>query len=121
MNNIFDRIKETANKRGLPLTEVSQRAGIGKTSIYHWQRMRPTAENLQKVADVLGVTTDYLLGQSVSEEKSSTQPADHQPKKYQDLDDKNTVMLYGGQVLTDDELAVIKSVLTAYRNEKRGE
>ena len=117
MSDVFLKIKGIANKRGLSLTEVSQRAGMGKTSIYHWQKIRPTAENLQKVADVLGVTTDYLLGKTASND----QPADHQPKKYQDLDDENTVMLYGGQALTDDELAVIKSVLTAYRNEKRGE
>ena len=115
--NVLDRIKELAKRRGLSLVEVNDKAGLGKMSIYHWKTRKPTAENLQKVADVLGVTTDYLLGKTASNEKGF----DHQPKKYQDLDDENTVMLYGGQALTDDELAVIKSVLTAYRNEKRGE
>lgn len=115
--NVLDRIKELAKRRGLSLVEVNDKAGLGKMSIYHWKSREPSAQSLQKVADVLGVTTDYLLGKTAS----NNQPADHQPQKYQDLDDKNTVMLYGGQALTDDELAVIKSVLTAYRNEKRGE
>lgn len=118
---LVEKIKSEAAKKNLNLKQLALKAGMGENTIYKWNKQSPSAQSLQKVADVLGVTTDYLLGRPVSEKKTNTQPAGHQPKKYQDLDDKNTVMLYGGQALTDDELAVIKSVLTAYRNEKRGE
>lgn len=114
---LVEKIKSEAAKKNLNLKQLALKAGMGENTIYKWNKQSPSAQSLQKVADVLGVTTDYLLGKTASND----QPADHQPKKYQDLDDKNTVMLYGGQALTDDELAVIKSVLTAYRNEKRGE
>lgn len=118
---LVEKIKSEAAKKNLNLKQLALKARMGENTIYKWNKQSPSSQSLQKVADVLGVTTDYLLGRPVSKEKFSSQPADHQPKKYQDLDDKNTVMLYGGQALTDDELAVIKSVLTAYRNEKRGE
>lgn len=115
LNNIYERVRELAKKRGLSLQTVAEKAGIGINSIYRWRHATPKLDTVEKVAHALNVSSDYLLTGNQS------QPADHQPKKYQDLDDKNTVMLYGGQALTDDELAVIKSVLTAYRNEKRGE
>lgn len=115
LNNIYERVRELAKKRGLSLQTVAEKAGIGINSIYRWRHATPKLDTVEKVAHALNVSSDYLLT------GNQAQPADHQPKKYQDLDDKNTVMLYGGQALTDDELAVIKSVLTAYRNEKRGE
>jgi len=59
---IFERTKNIANMRKLSLAELERKAGLGTKSIYAWQRNNPTVDNLQKVADVLNVSVDYLLG-----------------------------------------------------------
>lgn len=60
---LVDRIKETAkNKRGWNLKTTAEKAGIGINSIYRWKEQTPTTDSLAKVAKVLDVSVDYLLG-----------------------------------------------------------
>lgn len=60
--NLVDRIKETANKRGMTLNDLSVKAGVGPKTISNWRNHNPQSATIQKVADVLGVSVDYLLG-----------------------------------------------------------
>lgn len=73
---LFDRTKETAKKRGLSLTEVSTRAGLASRAVYKWKENQPSSDRLQAVADVLGVSTDYLLGNT-----DDTMPVQKDPSK----------------------------------------
>lgn len=49
---------------GLSREELSRRLEVSAMTIRNWERgdTRPTAEHLKNLADVFGVTTDYLLG-----------------------------------------------------------
>ncbi|WP_165207230.1 helix-turn-helix domain-containing protein [Weissella sagaensis] len=58
----FERIKEISKSKGYSLTKLNDMAGLGTNSIYHWRNKTPSTDSLQKVADVLGVSVDYLLG-----------------------------------------------------------
>ena len=59
---LFERTKEVASKRGMSLQEVAKKANLGVNSIYRWKERNPTTSNITKVADVLNVSVDYLLG-----------------------------------------------------------
>lgn len=59
---MFERIKDLAQKRGLTLVEVNDKAGLGTRSIYHWKKAKPSTNNLKAVANVLNTTIDYLTG-----------------------------------------------------------
>lgn len=59
---LFERTKETASKRGLSLQDVAKKADLGVNSLYRWKERNPTTSNLEKVADVLDVSVDFLLG-----------------------------------------------------------
>lgn len=58
----FERIKQTARERGLTLNQLNDTAKLKNNIIYSWKSKTPSAESLSKVADVLGVSVDYLLG-----------------------------------------------------------
>lgn len=59
----FDRIKNISKKKGYSsLRVLSETAGLGPNAIYQWRNKTPRTDNLQAVADVLGVSVDYLLG-----------------------------------------------------------
>lgn len=62
--SILDKTKQVAKLRGISLTDLAIKAGLAEKSIYSWDRSTPKADNLQKVADVLNVSTDYLLGRT---------------------------------------------------------
>lgn len=61
---LVSRTKEIAKQRGLSLKAVATKAGLAENAIYRWDENNPKSENLQKVADILNVSTDYLLGRT---------------------------------------------------------
>lgn len=95
----FERIKETARKRGLTLARLNDKAGLGKNSIYHWKNKQPSAKSLQKVADVLGVSSEFLLGKKEGKKKTA------------DLADKDTVFTYEGRQIPKEDLEYMKRLL----------
>ncbi|MEX0380433.1 helix-turn-helix domain-containing protein [Leuconostoc sp. MS02] len=61
---LLSRTKKISKLRGLSLDDLALKAGLSSKSIYNWDRNSPKSENLQKVANVLNVSTDYLLGRT---------------------------------------------------------
>ena len=59
---LFERIKKTAKERGISLTALSVKSGLGEKTIYKWKEKEPSVNRIKAVADVLGVSVDYLLG-----------------------------------------------------------
>lgn len=61
---LVSRIKTLAENRGETLKTIAIKLGFGENAIYKWDAQSPKAENLEKVADFFGVSTDYLLGRT---------------------------------------------------------
>lgn len=104
---VFERVKETAKRRGLSLVVLNDKAGLGKNTIYTWKRVKPGTSALEKVAKVLGVTTDYLLG--------NEEPGD----KHVDLKKDPVVLSYGGKPVSDEDMDIIKAILERHSNDKK--
>ena len=66
MYEIFD---ELIKQNGLSAYKVAKDTGISQTTLSDWKRGRsiPKTDKLQKIADYLGVTLDYLLGNEQKE------------------------------------------------------
>ena len=94
---LIDRVKKTAKKNGYSLTELAVKAGIGEKSIYAWKTREPTVATLQKVADVLHVSTDYLLGRT---DEMNTTSSD---KKVADILDDETILAFDGMEISEED------------------
>lgn len=94
---LIDRVKETAKKNGYSLTELAVKAGIGEKSIYAWTTREPTVATLQKVADVLHVSTDYLLGRTDEMNATSSD------KKVADILDDETILAFDGMEISEED------------------
>ena len=66
--SMLDRIKGLAKKRGLTCREIEEKCGLGKNSIYRWDKSWPSADKLNAVANLLDCSMDYLYS---GEEHSS--------------------------------------------------
>jgi len=99
--NVVDRIKETAKRQSLTLLTVSARSGLGEKTIYQWNKHSPKLATLQKVADVLNVSVDYLLG-NTDDMHSNTRNAGQSTEIDLDdaLHDKGVVMRFNGKELS---------------------
>jgi transcriptional regulator with XRE-family HTH domain len=56
-------LKKRRKELGLTQNQLSELTGIAQNDISRYEsgRMNPTVDNLIQLADVLNVTTDYLL------------------------------------------------------------
>ena len=64
-----ERLKESRKKARLTQVEIAEKLGISQPAYASWERgaKKPTQENLVKLAQVLNVTIDYLVGNSDDE------------------------------------------------------
>lgn len=113
----LDRIKELSKKQGRSLQKVAEEAGIGINSIYRWNTKTPSTDSLSKVATVLNVTVDYLLGTDETPEwadkKDSIDLNDF-------LNDNLRVnMAFDGEDLTEEEIERLKVAMTQIFWDKR--
>ncbi len=92
----FERIKEISKQRGLNLKKTATEAGLSENAIYKWKTQTPQSNALQAVADVLGVSVDYLLGNT--DEMHSNKKDD----KTVDLEKDTTILALDGMELSDD-------------------
>lgn len=58
------RIKELREAAGMSQRELGERIGISGPAVAMWEsgENRPSLTNLEKLADVLGVSIDTILG-----------------------------------------------------------
>ncbi|WP_288572007.1 helix-turn-helix domain-containing protein [uncultured Weissella sp.] len=96
--NTFERIKEISKERGLNLKKTAIEAGLSENAIYKWKTQTPQSNALQAVADVLGVSVDYLLGNTddMHANKNST------AKDTVDVEKDPTILSLDGIEITDE-------------------
>ena len=58
---IYNNIKALCDKKGISIKDLEREAGLGSGTIYKWQKVSPSIENLQAVAGKLGVKVTKLI------------------------------------------------------------
>ena len=102
-----ERLKNLRKQAHLTQTDVAEKLGISQQAYASWERgvKKPTQENLVKIAQILKVSIDYLVGNS--EEKSD------------DLDNIELLFRMNSKGLTDEEKAVFKKELIDFMEERK--
>lgn len=103
---LLSRTKEIAKKRGMSMESLANKVGISKSGIYQWDKHEPKPSTIQKVADVLHVSTDYLLGRT-----NDTNPTATENVKKADLDDDELLLSFQGKDITPEYRDAIIAIL----------
>ena len=64
MFSTLEKIKELALKRGINLQKVAEDLGYSINYLYTLKEKTPKSDRLQEIADYFNVSTDYLLGRT---------------------------------------------------------
>ncbi|KRN77232.1 helix-turn-helix domain-containing protein [Weissella minor] len=96
---IVERIKEVSKNKNLNLKSTAIKAGLSENAIYKWNTQKPNADALKAVADVLGVSVDYLLGNT--DEMHPTKTNNKEELKPEDIVVLNKIRTAG---LNDEQL-----------------
>ena len=102
-----ERLKKLRKDTGLTQVDVASKLGISQQAYASWERgaKKPTQENLVKIAQILDVSIDYLVGNS--EEKSD------------ELDNIELLFRMNSKGLTDEEKKIFKNELIEFMKERK--
>ena len=104
MSEFSKRLTGLRENKGWSKTYVAKVIGLSSMQTYaNWEygRTEPDFQMLNKIANVFGVSTDYLLN---GKENSSN-------NKTADLADKDTVFTYEGRQIPPEDLEYMKRLL----------
>lgn len=70
------KFKEARQINKLKVIEAAKKLGISQPTLSAWggERKSPSIDNLENMAELYGVTTDYLLGRQEMQSESATVP-----------------------------------------------
>lgn len=102
-----ERLKNLRKQAHLTQVDVAEKLGISQPAYASWERgvKKPTQENLVKIAQILNVSVDYLVGNS--------------EKKDEDLDNIELLFRMNSKGLTDEEKEVFKKELIEFMEERK--
>jgi len=104
------RLRELRRQRNLSQTELGEQVDLHHTHISRYERgvSRPSADALRRLAEVLGVTTDYLM-EGASDEAAKARFEDRElMRQFQEV-----------ERLEDDDKEVVKKLLDAFLTKKQ--
>ena len=102
-----ERLKELRKQAHLTQVELAGKLGIVQSSYADWERgkKKPTQDNVVKIAPVLNVSVDYLVGNS--EEKAD------------ELDNIELLFRMNSKGLTEEEKEIFKKELIEFMEERK--
>lgn len=107
----FERIRKIAKSKGYSsLRKLAEDSSLGTNAIYQWKTKTPRIDNLQSVADTLGVTVDYLLGNTDDPNAASSDGPTH-INLDEALSKQGVVMEFQGKELSDKAKKKILDIL----------
>lgn len=113
---IFERTKEFSKKRGYSLQTTAEKAGLSKNAIYNWKTKEPSQVSVKAVAEVLGVSVDYLLGNTDEPTiKNASTPS--QPAELSEILSEESIAMFDGQPLSEEYKRALLAMLRANRGQ----
>lgn len=104
-----ERLKKLRKQAQLTQVDVAEKLGISQPAYASWERgvKKPTQENLVKIAQVLNVSVDYLVGNSDEEFTNNK------------LEDIEFLFRKNSEGLTDSEKSLFRQELIAFMEERK--
>lgn len=75
--DVYERLKSLCKSKGTTIQQMEIDNSMAKGHAYKWKKSTPTYENLLKLSEYFGVSTDYILtgvDDGISREQLHTDP-----------------------------------------------
>ncbi|USS85889.1 helix-turn-helix domain-containing protein [Fructilactobacillus cliffordii] len=99
--SIYQRIKELAKNKNISIRELEHQLGFPNGTLQKWVD-NANSQKLKKVANYFNVSTDYLLGNG--------------ERPTADLDDLETIMMFGGKPVPEEDKQTVLEILRRLRD-----
>lgn len=116
--SIFERVKEVSELRKISLQTLAEKSNMGINSIYGWKTKKPSVDKISAVADVLHVSTDYLLGRT---DEMNYISDDNKQIDLKDTLDNEIMLAFDGHEIPDEDKVKIREYIELLDLKRRSE
>ncbi len=64
---LYENVKEAAKSKGYSINKLEKELGFARSYISKFKNITPSADKIQKIADFLGVTSEFLMNGKTNE------------------------------------------------------
>lgn len=118
--SLYDNVKQAAKSKGYSINKLEQELGFARSYIGKFRTITPSADKIQKIADFLGVSSEYLMtGQDTSktvcpdltprDERDIARSLDHIMKEIREGDD--SPLYYNGVEIDEASLNLLENAI----------
>lgn len=110
MQQLGERIKQIRKEKGMSQSVLAQKVGLSYAQIgrYETKGVQPSADALKSIADVLGVSPDFLLYGSTDQRANSS------------LSDSELIQQFKAvEQMNEDDKNVIKQLIDAFITKRK--
>lgn len=116
---LFERTKNLSKQKGWNLQTTAEKAGLSQNAIYNWKTKEPSKVSLKAVADVLGVSTDYLLG--LTDETNTPIVEKNSRIDLKDALNDEIMLAFDGHEIPDEDKVKIREYIELLDLKRRSE
>jgi transcriptional regulator with XRE-family HTH domain len=127
MKTFGEKVRQAREILGLSQERLAKEAGLSQRSItsYETNQSKPRGATARRLANILGVSTDYLLSDSADDPQEGLSKDVHLENAYRaygpvgerearELLEKNMALFAGGSLTQETKDAFFEAVMTAY-------
>lgn len=111
--NTYEITKELVKQRLMTVAQLERTLDLSNGSISKWAKSKPNSEPLEKVADYLNVSTDYLLGRtdnpSIAKDDTIAGYTSDDLRKMAE-----NAKTFDGKPLTEEDIDAIQNIIEIY-------
>ncbi len=83
---LYENVKQIAKSKGYSVNRLEKELGFSRSYISKFKNITPSMDKIQKIADFLGVSSDYIMTGKEDEQNGDTLINDRDlKKKYQEI------------------------------------
>ena len=119
---LYEQIRDIAKEKGYSINRLEKELGFARSSINKFNKNKPSTDKIQQIADLLGVSIDYLLSGSDSDQNPGYYLNEETAKAAQEIfENKELRMLFDAARDADPEdLRALHNMALALKRKERG-
>ena len=120
---LYENVKKAASDRGYSINRLEKELGFARSYILKFKTITPSADKIQKIAEFLNVSTEYLMtGEEKAEDKKYYLNEETAHAAQEIFENKELKALFDVQRdMNPDDLKALHSMALALKRKERGD
>lgn len=118
---LYERIRDIAKEKGYSINRLEKELGFARSSINKFNTNTPGLDKIRQIAELLGVSVDYLTGEEKEGGEAYYLNDDTKKVAQEIFENKDLRLLFdAARDATPEDLQTVHTMLLALKRKERG-